>query len=121
MSVIVAIKDKDRIVMGSDKQGTIGGSKDHTCTKIWEVIGLPGAIMGGVGSARVSQILQYSNIIDKNSFSENIDTAFIITSLTPIIQETLALNGIKCIVDEESISPIPLLPNSFIFAYKDKA
>jgi len=35
MSLVVAIKDKDRIVMGADKQVSAGDSKDHTNTKIW--------------------------------------------------------------------------------------
>ena len=59
MSLVIAIKDKNRVVLGADKQVSAGDSKEHTITKIWEVEELPGAIMGSVGSARVSQIIQY--------------------------------------------------------------
>ena len=34
MSLVVAIKQKDRIVLGADKQVSTGDSKDHTNTKI---------------------------------------------------------------------------------------
>ena len=72
MSLVIAIRDKDRIVLGADKQVSTGGSKEHTSTKIWPVAELPGAIMGGVGSARASQIIQYANIIDKNLIDKSI-------------------------------------------------
>ena len=34
MSLVVAIHDKDRIILGADKQVSTGDSKDHTNTKI---------------------------------------------------------------------------------------
>ena len=70
MSLVVAIKDKDRIVLGADKQASTGGTKDHTNTKIWKLEELPGAIIGSVGSARASQIIQYSQVIDKNLITD---------------------------------------------------
>lgn len=117
MSLVVAIKDKSRIVIGADKQTSIGDTKDHTCTKIWPVDKLPGAIMGGVGLARASQIIQYSDIIDKNYLEEDVTTEFIIKNLVPTICATLEHNGIACGKEDES----DIMPNAFIFAYKDKA
>ena len=114
MSLVIAIRDKDRIVLGADKQVSTGGSKEHTSTKIWPVAELPGAIMGGVGSARASQIIQYANIIDKD-----IDTDFIICSLAPTIAAGLKANGINIEVKDDDICT--MLPNAFIFAYKDRA
>ena len=73
MSLVVAIKDKDRVVLGADKQVSTGGTKDHTNTKIWKLEELPGAIIGSVGAARASQIIQYSQIIDKNLITENLN------------------------------------------------
>ena len=119
MSLVIAIKDKDRIVLGADKQVSTGGSKEHTCTKIWPVDELPGAIMGSVGSARASQIIQYANVIDKNMISIDVDTDFIICSLAPTIAAGLKANGINTEVKDDDICT--MLPNSFIFAYKDKA
>lgn len=119
MSLVIAIKDKDRIVLGADKQVSAGDSKDHTITKIWEVEELPGAIMGGVGSARASQIIQYANIIDKNLISKDISTEYIICALAPTIAAGLKANGIN--IEAKDGDFCDMMPNSFIFAYKDKA
>ncbi len=118
MSLVVAIKDKDRIVLGSDKQGTLGNVADHTCTKIWNVPEFEGAIMGGVGSARASQIIQYTPIIDKNVVPEDITIDYIICNVAPTLLATLEANGIKCDGDDIGMKA---LPNCFLFAYKDKA
>lgn len=119
MSLVVAVKHKNRIVLGADKQSSTGGNKNHTSTKIWEVPGLPGAIMGSVGSLRASQVIQYSNIIDKNCIEKEIDTDFIICSLGQVIAATLKEAGVKFEIEDEG--NCPLMPNSFIFAYKDRA
>ena len=120
MSLVVAIKDKDRIVLGADKQASTGGIKDHTNTKIWELEELPGAVIGAVGSARASQIIQYSQVIDKNMISSNtdIDTEFIVRVLAPTIANGLRNNGVA--VDSED-AKCDMMPNAFIFAYKDRA
>ena len=119
MSLVIAIKDKDRIVLGADKQVSAGDSKDHTITKIWAVEELPGAIMGGVGSARASQIIQYANIIDKNLIGKDISTEYVICALAPTIAEGLKRNGFNIDAKEDGVCE--MMPNSFIFAYKDKA
>ena len=120
MSLVIAIKDKDRVVLGADKQVSTGDSKEHTYTKIWEVEELPGAIMGSVGAVRGSQIIQYSNIIDKNLINvENLSTDFIICSLVPTIIAGLKQNGVNLEAKEDLTCE--MMPNQFIFAYKDKA
>ena len=119
MSLVIAIKEKDRIVLGADKQSSAGGTKDHTNTKIWRLDELPGAVMGSVGSARASQIIQYANIIDKNLLGKELDTEFIVRVLAPTIAGGLKANGI--VVDSSDGAKCDLMPNAFIFAYKDKA
>lgn len=119
MSVVIAIRDKDRVIIGSDKQVSTGVMKDHSCTKIWNVSDLDGAIMGGVGSARASQVIQYSNIIDKNSLHAEPTTEFVICALAPAIAITLKEAGIK--LDAREDASCLLMPNAFIFAYKDRA
>ena len=119
MSLVVAIKDKDRVVLGADKQVSTGDTKNHTNTKIWSVCDLPGAVMGGVGSARASQVIQYSDIIDKNHLRVEPTTDFVICSLAPTIAATLKSNGI--VVEPGEGGLCDLMPNAFIFAYKDKA
>ena len=124
MSLVIAIKDKDRIVLGADKQVSFGNNKDHNSTKIWEVIGLPGAIMGGVGSARANQIIQYSDIIDKNALPAEITIEYVIRNIAPSIYATLSANGVNCNpIDPETGLKVETMymPNAFLFAYKDKA
>lgn len=125
MSLVIAIKDKDRVVLGADKQVSYGNNKDHSSTKIWEVPGLPGAVMGGVGSARASQIIQYAEIIDKNALITEPSIEFVIRSLAPTICATLNANGVPCDVPTDPETGIKggcvMMPNAFLFAYKDKA
>lgn len=118
MSLVIAIKEKDRVVLGADKQASTGSTKDHTSTKIWKVEELEGALMGGVGSARASQIIQYSQIIDKN-YTGPINTEFVICVLAPTISATLKSNGISINPSEDD--NCIMIPNVFIFAYADKA
>lgn len=120
MSLVIAIKDKNRIVLGSDRQTSTAYNKDHSCTKIWNVPDLDGAIMGGVGMARASQIIQFSPVVDKNLLAEEGPTLdFMISSLGPSIMATLEANGVIC--DAKEGDACKMSPNSFIFAYKDKA
>lgn len=119
MSLVIAIKDKDRIVLGADKQVSAGDSKDHTSTKIWPIEELPGAIMGGVGSARASQIIQYASIVDKNLIDKDISTEYVICALAPTIAAGLKRNGFNIDAKEDGVCET--MPNAFIFAYKDKA
>ena len=119
MSLVIAVKEKDRIVLGADKQASLGNAKDHTNTKIWRVEDLPGAIMGSVGSARASQVIQYSNIIDKNLLRQDLDTEFVVRVLAPTIAGGLKSNGV--VVEAPEGALCDLMPNAFIFAYKDKA
>ena len=121
MSLVVALAHKDRFIFGADKQVSFGNNKNHSCTKIWEVKGLPGAIMGGVGTARASQIIQYNDIIDKNELNVEPTTEFVINSLVPVIVGALKQNGIVVEHDPESEASCIMIPNVFLFAYKNKA
>lgn len=120
MSLVVAVKDKNRIVLGADKQSSSAGNKDHNSTKIWEVEELPGALMGSIGSVRAAQIIQYANIIDKNAIGEEVDTSFVVCSLVPVISAGLKANGVSVKAPAEDAS-CDMMSNAFLFAYKDKA
>lgn len=56
MSVILAVKDGDRVLVGTDCQVSYGGDKavlvSENLRKIWEVTNHPNTIMGGVGALR---------------------------------------------------------------------
>lgn len=125
MSLVIAIKDKDRIILGADKQGSQGNRKDHSATKVWEVKGYDNCVMGGVGYARANQIIQYcQGLLDKNSFDDKdgIDEEFVVSLLAPTIQKTLELYGVSLEgSDSETGVTIKGMTNTFIFAYKDRA
>ena len=123
MSLVVAVKDKDRVVLGSDKQASTSFNKEHSATKIWEVVDLPGAIMGSVGSMRASQIIQYSRIINLNDLFDKggISTGYIINSLVPAIVAQLQAAGMPLTASEDKDMPCAMIPNVFIFAFEDKA
>lgn len=125
MSLVVVIKDKDRIVMGADKQGTMGDSKSHTATKVWPVKGYEGLLMGGVGMCRANQLMQYiSCLIDRNDFENgevDLTEEYVAMILAPTIQRTLAAHGISITGGEEDGMQFPGLPNAYVVAYKDKA
>ena len=61
MSVVIAIKDKDKVYVGCDTQVTVGGNKHvlkGESQKVWHYNNLPDVVMGGSGSLRDIQILQ---------------------------------------------------------------
>ena len=125
MSLVVVIKDNGRIVMGADKQGTLGDSKSHTATKVWTVKGYDGCLMGGVGLCRANQVMQYANgLIDRNDFENgklDINEEYVAMQLAPTIVQYLSACGIELNGNEEDGCKFSALPNSYIFAYKDKA
>lgn len=124
MSLIVAIKDRDRFVFGSDRQASFGQNKSHDATKIWPVEGLPGAIMGSVGTVRGAQLIQYNNIIDLNAVAANGGpcTTYVVNSLVPSIYKCLKANGMTVTTEGGADGDSTYwLPNIYLFAYEDQA
>ena len=117
MSLVVVIKDNNRIIFGADKQLSIADICFHEAIKIWAQPTCPGLFTGVVGSLRIAQLLQYSDIItadiiDKTSDSLALD--LIIMRLIPNLRMLLRNNGF---LEEQSNT----LQFSFIIAYKDRA
>lgn len=123
MSLVLAIKDKDRFVIGADKQASTGLNKNHTATKIWEAPDFPDVVFGGVGSVRATQIIQYASIIDKNCLKDGFSTEFIVCNVVPTLVHALEVNGINCSTSDEpgDEHKTKMMPNTFIIAYKDRA
>lgn len=117
MSLVIAIKDKNRFILGADKQVSQWNNKDHSATKVW-YSEYEGCCIGSVGYARASQIIQYiKGLLDSAGFGkENLDDAFIHLQLPRTLYETLKAHGI--IVDDPT-QPFSL-PNEFFIAYKDR-
>lgn len=120
ISLIVVIKDKNRFVLGSDKQASFCNNKSHDATKIWDIPELPGAIFGAVGEVRPAQVIQYNQIINLNDLlGQSIDTGFVINQIVPNIISCLKVNGINCVVNTEKDISRTILPCSFVFAIED--
>ena len=94
MSLVVAIKDKDRFILGADKQASVWNSKTHNATKIWPTE-YEGCCMGSVGYARASQVIQFiKGLLDGAGFGKpELDDAFIHLQLPRTIYETLKMHG----------------------------
>lgn len=121
MSLVIAIKDGDRIVFGADKQATSGDNRTHLATKIWTVRDCPSIIMGGVGSVRATQIMQYSSIINKNFLEPTgLTTEFIVNQVCPRIVEVLRTSGINVNANKDVPSEI-CISSAFLIAENDKA
>ena len=121
MSVIVAVKEKDHILVACDSQISYGGSKAKLSSgynKAWYVQDCPYGVMGSTGSLRALQVIQVTpNLIEElTQFRNEVDFAYVVSELYPRICNVM--EHYKLIAPDT----IPVnLPNDFIFAYKDKA
>ena len=118
MSLVVAIKDKDRFILGADKQASVWNSKTHNATKIWPTE-YEGCCMGSVGYARASQVIQFiKGLLDGAGFGKpELDDAFIHLQLPRTIYETLKMHGA---IPEAPEGSQFILPNDFFIAYRDR-
>lgn len=120
MSVVIAIKEKDHIVMGCDKQVTMGELKLKTSNKIFDIKNCPNGIMGVVGDLRGSQLLQVQdNLINElKLFKDEIDFKYCVTELYEQIYNIFKAYRL---VEKKNNEFVNYLDCDFIFAYKDKA
>ena len=122
MSVVVAIKEGDKIYIGADSQVTKGGTRttlhNENNYKIWKVDGGDHCLMGHVGNLRDANIIRLMRNVfdDYDEFYSRINYRFIVKYLVPEIIKNLKdaqfLKG--------SDNYIECLDSSFLFAYKDK-
>lgn len=117
MSLVVAIKDGNRFILGADKQTSGWNSKVHTATKIWQTE-YENCCIGSVGTARGSQVIQHiKGLLDSAGFGKSeLDDTFIHLQLPRTLYETLKAHGV--LVDEPD-KPF-YMPNAFFIAYRDR-
>lgn len=124
MSLVVAIKDQDRFIIGADKQVTYGASyqTSHTGTKVWLVNSYKGAVMAAVGDARTNQVIRYADImVDRNRLPETgFDEKYVSDVIVSMIAENLKQAGIDTMVTDELGKDIMSFESQFLFAYGDK-
>ena len=122
MSVVVAIKEGDKIYLGADSQVTKGGSrttlKNKNNYKIWKVDGVDNCMMGHVGNVRDANIVRLMGglIDDYDEYRERVNYRFVVKYVVPeIIKELKNAHFLKLEGDY-----LDYLNSSFLFAYKDK-
>ena len=121
MSVVVAIKEKDRIYIGADSQVTKGGTrttlKNPNNYKVWKVDGSDNCLMGHVGNLRDSNVIRLMrNVVDSyDEFYRRVDYRFVVNYLVPEIVKNLKDAQYIKVTDNF----IDYIDSSFLFAYKD--
>jgi len=122
MSVIIGIRDGEKIVMACDSQITSGGGvkklgQGLSNFKIWHPEEKKELLMGAVGSLREKNIIQTNDnlIIADEYYEDKIDYQFVVNKLIKRIFD--GLKEANCIDDKDK----PLRMNtSYLFAFKDK-
>ena len=121
MSVVVAIKENGKVIIGADSQCTRGGTRRTLSNpnnyKAWRVLGVDNCIMAHVGLVREANVVRvaYDLVPEIVRLKDEVDFSFVVRHVVPRIFDELidsrVVNG----------SSIPLkLESSFLFAYKDK-
>jgi len=122
MSVVVAIKDNDKIWVGCDSQVTRGYSIKSTLSssqrKIWRASDEDELVMGLVGSLRDLNILSTAEewIEELSKLKNEIDFKYIVRKVVPKIFKELNSFGRMKIKDN-----IWFIDSNVTFAYKDNA
>ncbi len=123
MSVVVAIKDKDKVWMATDSQGTVLGTKitlkSKNCLKIWRPSGHSEMLMGLVGAMRDNNILSTVDywINETTELKGNYGFKSVVRDTVPKIYNQLREFGQLKLQDDGS----EIMNSSLIVAYKNKA
>ena len=123
MSVVIAIKHKNKIYIGCDTQvSTTLGDKSSLageCQKVWHYEDLPDLVMGGVGSLRDLQIIQTSHDIFQplEILLNKINYSYLVQNFFTNVYNTLKRFDR---VAEKGIEELPSVADSWIVAFKDK-
>lgn len=122
MSVVVAIKEGDKVFIGADSQVTKGGTrttlKNPNNYKIWKVDGVEHTLMAHVGVLRDANVVRLMRgiIDDYDEYRNRVDYAFVVKYLVPeIIKNLREANFLKGNKDEY----LEYMNSGFLFAYHD--
>lgn len=121
MSVVVAIKEGNKVYMGCDSQVTHGGTrvtlKNKNNYKIWNVLGVEHCIMGHVGRVREANAVRLIDdmIPELVAIKDNVNYRFVVENITTKIVKQLKRFGF-C-KDEQYFDH---MESEYLFAYKDK-
>lgn len=119
MSVVIAIKEGDHIVMGCDRQVSFSWTKELVPSKIFAIKNCPHGLMGVVGLARGLQVLQaQKDLVDElKRLKGEIDFDYCVTNLYEKIYSVFLQYRL---VEKKDGEYVNHLDCDFLFAYKDK-
>lgn len=122
MSVVIAIKDGDRILMGGDCQVSCGGNKATLVSphlmKVWEVEGHPNTLMGGVGALRDLNIAYATDTYydaTRDELKKELDFKFMVNKVVPGVLNLFTDHG-----RATNKNGVVSISSAFLFAQKDK-
>ena len=121
MSVVVAIKENGKIMLGADSQCTKGSSRRSLSNpnnyKIWKVLGAENCLMAHVGLVREANVVRVAQglISELDQLKDSVDFSFVVRRLVPALFDELSFYGIL-----KKEDGIPYFDSSFLFAYKDR-
>ena len=124
MSVVIAIKQKDKIYVGCDTQVSSGsgykGQLKGPNQKIWHHNDLPNLVMGGVGSLRDIQIIQTcKDVIDPLAIlTKGVDFSYLVNNFFSNVYTTL-LEKNRVPLNEHG-HPASTIESAFLVAIDDK-
>ncbi len=100
MSVVLAVKSGDRILMGADCQVSYGGSKatlvSPNLRKIWEVEEHPNMLMGGVGALRdlnIAYAMGSLYDVTRDEAGKSLDFKFMVNDVVPTLLNHFTSHG----------------------------
>ena len=121
MSVVVAIKEGNKVYLGADSQVTKGGTrttlKNPNNYKVWKVRGTDNCVMGHVGNVRDANIVRLIDglVTDYDIYRDRIGYEFVVKCIVPDIVSALKNAGFM--KDDKHID---YMDSSYLFAYKDR-
>ena len=95
MSVVVAIKENGKIMMGADSQCTKGGTRRSLSNpnnyKIWKVLDSENCLLGHVGLVREANVIRVARdlIPEMAQLKDKVDFSFVVKRLVPTMFEEL--------------------------------
>lgn len=121
MSVVVAIKQGNKIYMGADSQVTRGGTRlslsNPNNYKIWKVKGVENCLMASVGDLRDACVIRIMNglVREIDALKGEVDFEYVVGRIVPLIKEELIDYGY---IKKDGV--FDGFESSYLFAFEDK-
>jgi len=121
LSLVIGIKENDRVVLASDSQVTIGGVKKTSLLrdnyKIWHPGNHKEVLIGSVGTVRQMNVVRYmDDIIEELKILKNeVNMSYVVNKVVKKMLSTLKDNNIISSKDN-----VLAMDNSYLLAVRDK-